>query len=745
MENTFTADLTNCDREPIHIPGSIQPHGFLLALSPGTFTIEKASLNTIAFLDKDAQSLIGQQLTALEQHIVPAKAGSSLMELIRLATITSNLEQINPQPVLVKGKPMLFIIHQYLDQIICEFEPMQSNDDTITLQKVMSTALSVIQSSASFRELLQHVSALVKEITGYNRIMIYKFHKDQHGEVIAEAKEEDLESWLHLHYPASDIPSQARELYKLNLVRIIADVYGQPSGLISSPENDAPLDLTHSVLRAVSPIHIEYLKNMQVGASFSISLISKGELWGLIACHNNTARFIDYNSRVACKFIGQLFSAALEFKHSEEFEEKNNNYRDKQQHLLEQLMKGDDPVKSLIGSETNLLDINSATGVVFFYEGKQYRLGSVPSEQQVDELINWVKKHEQSNFFQTSGLPLQYPAAKAIAALASGVMVTEISHDFSEYIVWFKPEIVRSVDWAGQQQKDTSIAEDGSIRISPRKSFATWTEEVRFTSDEWTNNEIAAAIKLREDLIQVINKKAGEIRKLNELLKEAYDELDTFSFTISHDLRTPLSSIKNYTEIIMEDHGKEIPEEARFLFGKVISAADKMAGLIRDVLQYSRVGRAELTSDPVDMSRILGEIKEELISPRKEKDLILEIKNTPDVYGDRTMILQLFTNLVGNAVKYSTLPNQISRVSVNGEVKDGFVTYTIEDNGIGIDMRFANRIFELFKRMDNAKKIEGTGVGLAISKRIVEKHEGKIWLESLLNHGTKFYVSLPVK
>ncbi|PZR21605.1 MAG: histidine kinase [Citrobacter freundii] len=745
MENTFTADLTNCDREPIHIPGAVQPHGFLLALAPGTLIIEKASLNTKEFLDKDAQSLIGQQLTALEQHIIPVKAGSSLMELVRLATITSNLEQINPQPVLVNGREMLFVIHQYLDHIICEFEPMQSNYDTITLQKIMTTALSVIQSSASFQELLQHVSTLVKEITGYNRIMVYKFHKDQHGEVIAEAKDEELESWLHLHYPASDIPSQARELYKLNLVRIIADVNARPSGLISSPDRTAPLDLTHSVLRAVSPIHIEYLKNMQVGASFSISLISKGELWGLIACHNSTARFIDYNSRVACKFIGQLFSAALEFKHSEEFEEKNNIYRDKQQQLLEQLMKSDDPVKSLVGNETNLLDINSATGVVFFYEGKQHCLGTVPSEEEVDELIGWLKKHAEGTFFQTSSLPLQLPAAKKIASIASGVMATEISHDFSEYIVWFKPEIIKTVDWAGQQQKDTTIAEDGSIRISPRKSFATWTQEVKFSSDEWTNNEIAAAIKLREDLIQVINKKAGEIRKLNELLKEAYDELDTFSFTISHDLRTPLSSIKNYTEIIMEDHGKDISEEARLLFTKVISAADKMAGLIRDVLQYSRVGRAEVSSDPIDMGRILKEIKEELISSRKEKNPVLEIKNTPDVYGDKTMILQLLTNLIGNAVKYSTLPNQISRVSVNGQVKDGFVTYTIEDNGIGIDMRFANRIFELFKRMDNAKKIEGTGVGLAIAKRIVEKHEGKIWLESQLNHGTKFYVSLPVK
>lgn len=745
MENTFTADLTNCDREPIHIPGAIQSHGFLLALNPETMIISRASINTKQFIGKEAASLIGQHINSLAETIVPAKPGVSVSELVRLTTITDNLEQINPQPVMVNGAEMLFVVHQHLGHIICEFEPMRSNYDTITLQKIMSTALSVIQSSASFKELLQHVSQLVKEITGYSRIMIYKFHKDQHGEVIAEAKDEELESWLHLHYPASDIPVQARELYKLNLVRIIADVNSKPSGLISAADDPTPLDLTHSVLRAVSPIHIEYLKNMQVGASFSISLVSKGELWGLIACHNNTARFIDYNSRVACKFIGQLFSASLEFKHNEDLEEKSNHYRDKQQQLLEQLMKGDDPVKSLTGGPVNLLDINSASGVVFFYEGKQYRLGQVPEETEVDNLMKWMRKYEQGNFFQTSSLQTHYPSARKMASIASGIMVTEISHDFSEYIIWFKPEIIKTVDWAGQQQKDTTISDDGTIRISPRKSFEKWTEQVKFTSDEWTNSEIAAAIKLREDLIQVINKKASEIRKLNDLLKEAYEELDTFSFTISHDLRTPLSSIKNYTEIILEDHGSEMSEEAKRLFGKVVSAADKMAGLIRDVLQYSRVGRAELSWNPVDMGKILREIKEELISPKKDKDLVLDIKNTPEVYGDKTMILQLFTNLVGNAVKYSTLPGQTARVVVNGDEKDGYVTYTIEDNGIGIDMRYANRIFELFKRMDNVRKIEGTGVGLAIAKRIVEKHEGKIWLESRLNHGTKFYVSLPVK
>ncbi|MEO8406215.1 MAG: ATP-binding protein, partial [Chitinophagaceae bacterium] len=388
-------------------------------------------------------------------------------------------------------------------------------------------------------------------------------------------------------------------------------------------------------------------------------------------------------------------------------------------------------------------DMNSATGMAFFFENNLYTLGKTPEEKDLNKFINWLRESEEGNFFQTSSLPREYAEGEKFADIGSGVMISEISHNFSEYIIWFKPEMVKTVDWAGEQEKSITNLEDGSIRISPRKSFAKWTQEVKFTSEEWTNNEIAAAIKLREDLIQVINKKANEIRKLNDLLKTAYEELDTFSFTISHDLRTPLSSVKNYTEIILEDHEKEFSPEALDLFKRVIRGTDKMASLIKDVLQYSRVGRAGLVSNPIDMKKMLEDIREEVMAPHKARNIQFIIKNTPTINGDKTMLMQLFTNLAGNAVKYSTSDPAI--IEINGEINGEFVEYTISDNGIGIDMKYATRVFELFKRLDNVKNIDGTGVGLAIAKRIVEKHQGKIWLESILNHGTKFYVSIPAK
>ena len=411
--------------------------------------------------------------------------------------------------------------------------------------------------------------------------------------------------------------------------------------------------------------------------------------------------------------------------------------------LFEQLMKEMEPVEALINKPVNLLSVNSAEGAVFFYENKMYCLGNVPEEKDLKELITWLRTKEPGNFFQTSSLAKEFPEAEKYADIGSGIMIIQIAHDRSEYILWFKPEIKREVNWAGEKNKEQTKQEDGSVHISPRKSLAKWTEEVKCTSEEWSNTEVSAALKLREDLIQVINKRANEIRKLNDALKAAYEELDTFSFTISHDLRTPLSSIKNYTEIILEDFGKELSPEAHLLFMKVIKGTDKMAGLIKDVLQYSRVGRADIRKISLDMGKMLTEIKEEVLAPYGDRDIQISIINCPPINGDRTMLMQLFTNLMGNAVKYS--PRDPAVIEINGEIKDDFVVYTVEDNGIGIDMKYAGRIFELFRRLDNVKNIEGTGVGLAIAKRIVEKHNGKIWLESKLDHGTKFYIELPVK
>lgn len=740
MNNTFKVDLTNCDREPIHIPRFVQAQGFLLAMHPETYIIEKASENVSNYLGQPVTNILGKRLNAFENDFA---IDNIISDIIKLGIKSGSFDANNPYRITIRDKVFDLVIHQNIEYIILEFEVQEQKVDDITLQKIMTNALGKIQSAKSLQHLLDNVAELVKNITGYDRVMVYKFHNDLHGEVVSEAVSDHVDSFLHLHYPASDIPMQARALYKLNLVRLIADVDAAPSAIKGvASEASKPLDLTHSVLRAVSPIHIEYLQNMGVSASFSISLIYKNELWGLIACHHYQPKFIDYNSRMACKFVGQLFSAALDFRTEEDDKEISAIYKANELTLYKQMAKDLNVVEGLLQQNINLLNINNAQGVVLFFENKMYTLGITPPEPDIQNIVNWIKQHPYQSVYYATDLPVHFEEVKPIAATTSGVMAVEISPRLEEFIIWFKPEIIKNIAWAGNPDQALVKINEQSERISPRKSFEKWKQEVKYTSEDWANIEINTAIKLREDILQVINRKSSEIRKLNELLRQAYEELDTFTYTISHDLKTPLSTIKNYSEIIIEDYGKDMPDEAEELLHKIVKGTDKMTQLIRDVLHYTKVGRTGMKFSEIPMKALLEDIREDIIGANERKDVIVEIESVIDLHGDKTMLTQMFTNLIGNAVKYSSGVKK-PVTTVKAVVEGDHVLYTVSDNGIGLDMKYSARIFELFRRLDNVKNISGTGVGLAIVKRIVEKHNGRIWVESELNRGTKFYISLP--
>jgi light-regulated signal transduction histidine kinase (bacteriophytochrome) len=472
---------------------------------------------------------------------------------------------------------------------------------------------------------------------------------------------------------------------------------------------------------------------MGVVSSFSISLIAHGELWGLIACHNYSPRFINYKARDASKLIGQILSSALEFRQDEETNEQYARLTAAAQVLAKQIEKENYLGDALTGNITN------AIGAALLFDGQVTTVGVTPGPEQIQQISKWLKTNMQDSVYYTHRFPEIYYPVKKYSDVASGILACVISKELEEMIIWFKPEQVQTITWAGNPEKPLEEGENGLMQLSPRKSFDSWTEIVKNTSERWGNHEISAVIKLREQIVYAVNRKANDIRLLNERLKLAYEELETFSFTISHDLRTPLSSIKSYAELLLTTN-KSLDDKAKKILERIVIGTDKMNFLIKEILNYSRVGRADLETAPIDMARLLNEVKREVLSALNPVNLELEIGATPQIIGDVTMISQVFTNLVNNAVKYSSRSNP-SKVKIKGTVTNDEIVYSVEDNGVGIDVNYYSRVFELFKRMDNVKDFEGTGVGLAIVKRIVEKHEARIWFESTLGIGTIFYVS----
>ncbi len=741
-------DLSNCDREPIHILGQIQSYGYLLAIHPDTYTIIHASENIADLMNLSATQVLGQPLErVVAETDIPT---GRLISLLNADDPNGSWETLNPYPMTVNGQALNLVIHQHAGLIVLEWEPAPDTPDadsghTLLNQRLITESLTEVQTSDTLTELLQNTARRVKAITGFDRIMVYRFSADWHGQVVAEEKEDHLEPFLGLHYPASDIPKQARELYKVNLVRLIADVDSTPSRILSQSEwpDDKPLDLTHSVLRAVSPIHIEYLKNMGVSASMSISLIYQDELWGLISCHNTTPRFVDYPARRAAKFVSQLLSVALEFRKDKEDLAAQHLYQQAGQRLHEQLLLSDTIVRAITQFPTTVLEVTSAPGAALLFDGKLYRLGQTPDEPAIRAMADWMSTTSTTTFLETSQLPNLYPPAEGFREVGAGLLAIVLSRELNEYIFWFKPERIREVSWAGNPNKPVTFDDNGAGKISPRTSFAAWTEMVHNTSEPWSKAEVSAAVKLRDDALQIVNKQANEIRMLNQQLKLAYEELDAFSYTVSHDLRTPLSSIRCYSEILLEEYGKDLVPDAHSLLNKVIDSTDKMRRLIRHILYYSRMGRSELDTQYVDMNKLLNDIREDVMVTAQGRSLRLEIGDTPAIYADQLMALQLFTNLLTNAAKYTKLASD-GVVRVTGRQSDTEVIYSVEDNGIGFDMKQADRMFELFKRLENARNFEGTGVGLTIVKRIVDRHQGKIWFQSTLNKGTTFFVSFPI-
>ena len=729
-------DLSNCDREPIHIPGKIQAHGFLVAIN-SELKITYCSENICNFAPITATALLGTPVYLLETAILK-KTDGFIEKLIIIANTKNGFRPVNPYPVTIDGKDFDLIIGASADQYLLEFEPSLSDLD-MDLHQLMGSTLSEIMADANLSRLLDRTALQIQKIIRYDRVMVYKFHEDGHGEVVAEAKNNELSPWLGLHYPASDIPQQARELYKLNLVRLIADANTIPSAIFTYKElNDIPLDLTYSSLRAVSPIHIQYLKNMDVASSFSVSLIHKGELWGLVACHNYTPRYIHYKQREAAKLIGQVLSSALSFRQLEQDQHKNNQFKLAVDDLTRHLLRYNNIEDALFKHEVTILNAVDATGAVLAYDNHFYHIGKTPDDNFLTSLISWLGEHNNETIYATERLPEEYPPALAHKANASGMLVCRLSKELKEYMIWFRPEVAAMVTWAGNPDKPVEISETGVAHISPRKSFESWTQEVKLTSIGWKNEDFRSALQLKEEVSFAISRKATEIRLLNEKLKGAYDELDAFSYTISHDLKNPLTTIKSYSQLLQRNN-KLDPRDLKMVEG-ILTGAGRMQSMIEEVLHYSKAGQIKVKPRFVDMTVLIGDLKEQLTVANGHLNVTIDIGNTPPIFGDETMIQQVFSNLLGNAIKYSSKTG-FPVISVSGALIEDQVRYRITDNGIGIKLKDIEKIFDLFTRSDDVDEYDGSGVGLAIVKKIMEKHNGRIWVESEPGTGSTFHVA----
>jgi chemotaxis family two-component system sensor kinase Cph1 len=736
-------DFSNCDRELVQYPGAIQPHGAMLIVDDPDFVILQASANCQQILGRQAEDLVGKPISE-----VFGDSSSTFFARLSRMSLENTPVHVVREFFAGSASSVNIFAHRCDEVIILELEVISEEKSQWNnhLYSEVRESIAMLQATEGLQKFFDLAVQCIREFTGYDRVMAYKFAPDGSGHVIAESKREDLEPYLGLHYPATDIPAPARRLFSLSWLRHLPDVDYKPVPLVpeTHPRTGKPIDMSYSLLRSVSVMYTDYLKNMGVRSTTVMPLMKDGALWGLIsAMHHSGPRHLSYEARTAAEFLSHMLSLLTAAKEDAEGAERRLRMTSVIDQLVEALCREPDLHASLGDAQRdlNLLALIDAPGAAVVSRGKVSLMGKTPTEGEVRDLAHWLVRTNQP-VLATDRLPELYPPARTFKAVASGVLGTRLSIGAPEFLLWFRPEQVETVNWAGDPQKPMTVREtDGEIRLMPRSSFALWKESVTGRCEAWHKHDEEAVAELRQAIMEIILNRATEIERANQALAEANIELDSFAYVASHDLKEPLRGIHHMASFLKRSLDKELPSEEAAQLETILKLTRRMDDLLETLLQYSRTGRVELEIKKTGVDAIVDEALvacQRLILERGTR--IRRQGSLGSVYCDRVRLGEVFTNLIANAAKYNDKADRWVEIGVEiGPPR----RYYVKDNGIGIEADAMERIFEIFRRAHGPKAFGGgVGAGLTISRRIVERHGGRLWVDSEPGRGSTFYFTL---
>ena len=723
-------DLENCAREPIHIINRTQEFGLLLVADPESFSILQTGSNSREFLSHAPEALLGKEVGEVFGTGVTEKFRQQLKEGKNSATVELQLPQGN----------FLLTAHQDQGQLLLDLEPLTAFKEA---SRDPALLFADFRGQEGAEGLFSRTAKLVRQNFGYDRVMIYKFDEQWNGEVVAEEREAGMQSWFGLHYPASDIPAQSRAMFLKNRIRIISDVDYKPVPLLPerSPQNGGLVDISSSSLRAVSPIHIEYLKNMEVGASLTAAIEVRGKLWGLIACHHRSPRFLDLRQRESFLFLARLLAMELTVEKTDRILRTAEKTIEKRERLMQQVREASEVPQGLCEASVKFTELLESSGGALYINGSWSFAGSHPSAEELQELLDEYLIEQEETLLHTDALGKNFPKAEKYREIASGLLSLRLAAN--KYLLWFRPESLQRVEWGGDPS-NKAFYNTREQRLSPRKSFEKYTELKRGTSLPWENSDLNAAKALGEGLsYEFLARQRNEIEALNLQLSEANQELQLFSYGLSHDLRAPVRGIEGLLDILLEDYAEGLNPQALEYLTTAQKLSTRLEVLIDDILTYSRMSHSQgLKMETFATEELIEEVRELNSLRTRYPHTRLEVQQElPPMRGDRNLLLQLWSNLLCNAYKYSgEAPHPLVEVGccLQGERELFFV----RDNGIGIAEKSLESIFEPFSRAVGST-YEGTGIGLALVRKIVEKHGGQIWAESEAGKGSVFYLYFP--
>jgi light-regulated signal transduction histidine kinase (bacteriophytochrome) len=744
MITAKNVDLTTCDRELVQYPEAIQPHGVMLTLDDQSNRIVHASANCAELLGSPPEAIAGKPAAS-----VLGAAGRDLVGTLRRLALEAGPMHVARESFVGSDRGFNLFAHRSGGLIILELEkaPPRAAAPSQNLYAELRADIARLQETKSVAEFFDLAVARIRSFTGFDRVMAYRFDEDGSGHVIAEDKRDDLEPYLGLHYPATDIPAPARRMFSLAWVRHLPDVDYVPVPLVpaSGSAIAGPVDMSFASLRSVSVMYSGYLKNMGVKATLVMPLMKEGKLWGLIsAMHHSGPRHVPHETRMAAEFLAHSLSLLMSAKEDAEVFARvlaMNATTDE----IAQALTADPDFGKTLGSPENLalvLGQVDAAGAAVVSQSGVSLIGKTPSADEVRALAGWLSSHGHQ-VFHTDRLPLLYEPAKAFAQTGSGVMAILMGPRRPEMLLWFRPEQIEVVSWAGDPHKPVDVSETGAggVRLMPRGSFALWKESVRSRSTAWRDNEKAAAHKLRLAICDLVAGRAEKVERISRALEETQAEADSFSHAASHDLKDHLHGIHHLATLLHRKQGDRLDEEGRQQIATILKLTQRMDTLVDALLEHSHAGKTDLAVENVDLD---GVVDAALLSLRPQLAAAGAEVRRPARLGaalcNRELVQEVFANLIGNAVKYNDKPARWVEI---GAEHAHPVRYYVRDNGIGIPEADQHTIFKIFRRLHEREDYGGgAGIGLAFTRKIVERHGGRIWVKSAPGEGATFTFTL---
>ena len=741
-------NFERCEDEPIHIPESIQSYGFLIAFNYKDLKISIVSDNCESVF---TEPLIGKHFLEILSSDTNERAFlEETFDRVTKTKIRLPIKLHLKASMLKEGAAIdyLAVVYDSGHNYVVELEPATEFRDTYSAEQFIKLyAMSIaprFKEMTSLREMAQEMVSTIRYLTNMDRVVLYKFNDDYSGKVIAEAKADDMDSYQDLYFPASDIPAQARALYKTNWVRLTPDTELLPAKLVPSTEASGrePLDLTRSLLRTFSPIHLQYIRNQGLRASFSISLVTDGELYGLISCHHREACYIPQDVRLQCENLSQLFSWHLLAK-EEEIAKRKKHVTDKAVDAMLDRIGPANPISRVVKSgERAFLDALNSSGFVYYSQYETITLGSTLPIELIKEIFS--KASSQGGFpYTNDALYDDYPEARQYGI--AGIMIIPLFEKKQYFTAWFRKETHRVQKWIGAEDEKSEDAPKAQ-RLKPRASFTIHTRTIKGRSTSFDRADVDTANRLnRMFLVYALDVQERMHISIQELEKQD-NYRNEFLATLAHELRNPLGPIMSGASILETVDDDKTRKRVTAIINR---QAEYMSKLINDLMDVSRItrGKVKLEFEKLSIQDVLSdslEIVDQQVKAKKHNITVNYLEKDVTVYGDKARLSQIFSNIIHNAAKYTS---EQGSITVDIREEGVMVVVAVKDNGMGIPEDRLKDVFNMFTQIEahSTHTKGGLGIGLTLVSKLVMLHHGDVSVMSEgLGRGSTFEVRLPI-